>query len=185
MSVARTAAAFGVTRQTTLNWRSLSRREDPRLLPRIGGLSDLVRELVHRMRREWPRWGTRRIAGQLARLGVRASRSSVQRILRRPRAPKPDERLLPETSAGLLAKRPSHIWMIDQRSRRVTSPAARFRSGSITEIDAFPFCVFLRRRSPRLITSAPEPEGCSHVGAGPSAARHQPTSASGTARQDC
>jgi len=40
-------------------------------------LPDLVHELVHRLKIEWPRWRTRRIAGQLARLGVKASRSSV------------------------------------------------------------------------------------------------------------
>lgn len=68
---------------------------------------------MHRLKAEWPTWGTRRIAGQLARLGVKASRSSVQRVLRRPRVPKPDDRLLPRALAGLLAKRPNHIWMID------------------------------------------------------------------------
>jgi putative transposase len=77
------------------------------------GLSGLIHELIHRLKREWPRWGTRRIAGQLARLGVKASRTSVQRILRRPRLPRPDDRLLPVSMGSLVAKRPNHVWMID------------------------------------------------------------------------
>jgi putative transposase len=113
LSVTATALAFGLSRQTVLNWRRVMRRKDPHLLPPLTRLSDLVHELVHRLKREWPRWGTRRIAGQLARLGVAVSRSSVQRILRRPRAPKPDDRLVPAVAGGLLAKRPNHVWMID------------------------------------------------------------------------
>ena len=42
-----------------------------------------------------------RVAGQLARRGVTASRSSVQRILRRPRAPRPEDRIPPSRYAGL------------------------------------------------------------------------------------
>jgi putative transposase len=113
LSVAATARTFCITRQTVTTWRRLARRKDDGLLPPMNRLSDLVHELVHRLKREWPRWGTRRLAGQLARLGVKASRSSVQRILRRPRAPRPDDRILPSRGACLLAKRPNHIWMID------------------------------------------------------------------------
>ncbi len=113
LSVTATAHVFGVTRQTIITWRRVSRRRDPRLLPPLRGLSDLVHELIHRLKCEWPRWGTRHIAGQLARLGVKGSRSSVQRILRRPRAPTPEDRILPTADAGLLAKRPNHVWMID------------------------------------------------------------------------
>ncbi len=133
MSVTRTAAAFGITRQTILNWRRLSRRKDPRLLPRIGTLTDLVIELARRMKREWPRWGTRRIAGELARLGVEASRSSVQRILRRPTSPAPEDRLVTQVAPGLLATRPNHIWMIDfTRLKGVVKPMF---VGSVRRID--------------------------------------------------
>ena len=70
MSVTATADAFCLTRQTILNWRAVMRRKDAWLLLPIRGLPELVYELVHRLKREWPAWGTRRIAGQLARLGV-------------------------------------------------------------------------------------------------------------------
>ena len=95
------------------HWRRALGDKRPHLLPPRGRLSDLVRELACRLKTEWPRWGTRRIAGTLARLGLHASRSSVQRILRRPRPPQPDDRLLPAGVPGLVARRPNHVWMID------------------------------------------------------------------------
>ncbi len=113
LSVAATARTFCITRQTVTTWRRVARRKDSNLLPPMNRLPVLVHELVHRLKHEWPRWGSRRIAGQLARLGVKASRSSVQRILRHPRAPRPDDCVLPHTYTGLLAKRPNHVCMID------------------------------------------------------------------------
>ena len=115
LSVEKTADVFVLTPQTILNWRRVARRREPHLLPPLRARPDLVRELVHRLKVEWPRWGTRRIAGQLARLGVKASRSSVQRILRRGprRSPEPEETVTGSRGRVLLAKRPDHIWMID------------------------------------------------------------------------
>jgi transposase-like protein len=113
LSVTATARAFAITRQTVIHWRRALSDKRPHLLPPPGRLPDLARELARRLKAEWPRWGTRRIAGQLARLGIQASRSSVQRLLQRPRAPEPDDRLLPVAAPGLLAGRPNHIWMID------------------------------------------------------------------------
>ncbi|MDJ0522811.1 MAG: integrase core domain-containing protein, partial [Planctomycetota bacterium] len=112
LSIAATAHTFCVTQQTVINWRRVVRRKHG-LLPPMNRLSDVVHELVHRLKHEWPRWGTRRIAGQLSRLGVKTSRSSVQRIVRQPRAPRPEDHILPTRYAGLLARRPNHIWMID------------------------------------------------------------------------
>jgi putative transposase len=113
LSLAATARAFVLSEQVVLNWRRIVRRKDAHLLPPLRRLSALVDELVFRMKAEWPAWGTRRIAGQLARLSVKASRTSVQRILRR-RPPSPPAREC-ATAAGrvLLAKHPGHVWMID------------------------------------------------------------------------
>lgn len=115
LAVEKTADAFVLTPQTILNWRRVARRREPHLLPTLRALPDLVHELVHRLRVEWPRWGTRRIAGQLAHLGVKASRSSVQRSLRRGprRSPDPGEAVTGSRGRVLLAKRPDHIWTID------------------------------------------------------------------------
>jgi transposase InsO family protein len=113
LSVENLAEVFVVTQQTILNWRRVMHRKDPHLLPPLRGLPELVHDLVHRLKAEWPQWGTRRIAGQLARLGVKASRSSVQRILRRRPRP-PEEPVCIDTRGRvLLAKRPDHIWMLD------------------------------------------------------------------------
>ena len=114
LSVERTAEVFVVTPQTILNWQRVARWKDPHLLPPLRRLPDLVYELVHRLKAEWPRWGTRRIAGQLARLGVKASRSRVQRILRTgPTRTAEEELATGSRGRVLLAKRPDHIWMID------------------------------------------------------------------------
>jgi hypothetical protein len=114
LSLAATARAFVVSEQVVLNWRRVARRKASPLLPPLRRLPDLVAELVHRLKAEWPAWGTRRIAGVLARLGVRASRSTVQRLLQRapPRPPK-GEPVLGAAGRVLLAKHPGHVWMLD------------------------------------------------------------------------
>jgi putative transposase len=73
-----------VTPQTLLRWhRELVRRRwtQPQ---RTGGRPPVerrVRELVLRLARENPRWGYPRIAGELLKLGVRVSPSTVRRLL--------------------------------------------------------------------------------------------------------
>jgi putative transposase len=79
----------------------------------VNRLPDLVAEIARRLKGEWPRWGTRRIAGILSRLGLKASRTSVQRLLRRKRKPGGGAALLKRRERHLVAKRPGHIWLID------------------------------------------------------------------------
>ncbi len=73
-----------VTPQTLLRWhRELVRRRWTRP-QRTGGRPPVerrVRELVLRLARENPRWGYPRIAGELLKLGVRVSPSTVRRLL--------------------------------------------------------------------------------------------------------
>ncbi len=73
-----------VTPQTLLRWhRDLVRRKWTQP-PRGRGrppLEQRVRQLVLRLARENPRWGYPRIAGELLKLGLRVSPSSVRRIL--------------------------------------------------------------------------------------------------------
>jgi putative transposase len=46
------------------------------------GVSQQIRDLVLRLARENPRWGYRRVHGELGRLGYQVSESTVRRILR-------------------------------------------------------------------------------------------------------
>ena len=76
--------ALVVTPQTLLRWhRELVRRKwaQPRRSPGRPQVDDRVRQLVLRLARENPRWGYPRIAGELLKLGLRVSPSTVRRLL--------------------------------------------------------------------------------------------------------
>jgi putative transposase len=73
-----------VTPHTLLRWhRELVRRKwaQPRRSPGRPAMDDRVRQLVLRFARENPRWGYPRIAGELLKLGLRVSPSTVRRML--------------------------------------------------------------------------------------------------------
>src|SRR5437868_8487 len=74
-----------VTPRTLLRWhRALVRRKWRQPVGRVGRppLSPEIRELVLRLARENPRWGHRRICGELGKLGFRISPTSVRRLAR-------------------------------------------------------------------------------------------------------
>jgi transposase InsO family protein len=75
---------LAVTPQTLLRWhRNLVRRKwtYPTRGPGRPPLEHRTRQLVLRLARENPRWGYPRIAGELGKLGISVSTSSVRRIL--------------------------------------------------------------------------------------------------------
>ena len=75
-----------VTPRTLLRWhRALVRRKWRQPCGRCGRppLTVEVQELVLRVARENPRWGHRRICGELGKLGFRVSPTSVRRLLAR------------------------------------------------------------------------------------------------------
>ncbi len=78
--------SFLVTPQTILGWhRSLVRRRwtFPHCRPGRPALPNETMELICRLARENPRWGYLRIVGELKKLGVTVSKTSVATVLRR------------------------------------------------------------------------------------------------------
>jgi len=122
LSLPQAARAFVVPPQTISRWEADVQERSPRLVsmkPPANRPADIAEELVHRLKLEQADWGTRRIAQTLVRLGVRLSRSSVQRILRRPpprrrKTAKAAQPTPPSSHRGpLRAKHPNHVWLID------------------------------------------------------------------------
>src|SRR5437899_9682523 len=73
-----------VTPRTLLRWHQALVRRKWRQAPGRRGRPKLpaeVRELVLRLARENPRWGHRRICGELMKLGFRVSPTSIRRLL--------------------------------------------------------------------------------------------------------
>jgi len=79
-------SAFGVVPETLKRWRrQLESRMDPR--PRRGPgrppIDPELRQLILRLGRENPRWGYLRIKGELLKLGIRVSATTIATVLRR------------------------------------------------------------------------------------------------------
>jgi putative transposase len=72
-------------------------------------LSAEIRELVLRLARENPRWGHRRICGELAKLGLQASPTSVRRLLAHARLDPAPRRLGPTWREFLQAQAASIV----------------------------------------------------------------------------
>jgi hypothetical protein len=76
-------SSFFVRPQTLLGWhRRLVRRRNARRPPGRPAVSPELREVAVRLARENPRWGYRRIVGELAGVGRRVSATTVAKILR-------------------------------------------------------------------------------------------------------
>jgi transposase len=85
-------------------------------------LSEAVEWLVHEIRAlcPEPEFGTRKIAAQIVRVGIQLSRSSVQRILRKPKPPRPPKPATAEEATEpviphhiLDPKKPNRTWHLD------------------------------------------------------------------------
>jgi putative transposase len=103
-----------VTPRTLLRWHRALVRRKWRQPPGQRGRPPVaaeVRALVLRLARENPRWGHRRITGELAKLGFRVSPSTVRRLLARaglgpaPRASGPGWREFLRTQAASIVAR--------------------------------------------------------------------------------
>src|SRR5713226_3559876 len=72
-------------------------------------LSAEIQELVLRLARENRRWGHRRISGELAKLGLQASPSSIRRLLARAHLPSAPRRVGPSWREFLHAQAASIV----------------------------------------------------------------------------
>lgn len=99
-------SAFLVTTKTILDWHRLVRRHwtYPHRQPGRPVLPAEIVELICRLARENPRWGYLRIVGELAKLGVTVSKTSVATVLGRHGLPPAPRRLGPTWSEFLRAQ---------------------------------------------------------------------------------
>lgn len=117
LSVRGTAKAFVLLPDTVRRWMADAERDRPRLSRPGRPVRDteaLITTIAHQLKHEQIHWGTRRIALLLARLGLQASRSTVQRVLRKrpPGKPAPTPARKPG-QGSLRATRPNHVWLAD------------------------------------------------------------------------
>ncbi len=104
--------ALLVTPRTLLRWHQGLVRRKWRQLPGRRGrpqLSSEVQGLVLRLARENPRWGHRRICGELAKLGFRVSPTSIRRLLGQGRLGPAPRRLGPSWREFLRAQAASMV----------------------------------------------------------------------------
>ena len=100
-------SAFLVTPETILRWhRALVRRRwtFPHRSHGRPALAHETVELIVRLARENPRWGYLRIAGELKKVGIAVSKTSVASVLRRHRLPPAPRRSGPTWSEFLRAQ---------------------------------------------------------------------------------
>ena len=105
-------ASFLVTPETILRWhRALVRRRwtYPHRRPGRPALPEETVELIVRLARENPRWGYLRIVGELKKLGVTVSKTSVAAVLRRHRLPPAPRRSGPTWGEFLRAQAKGHL----------------------------------------------------------------------------
>jgi transposase InsO family protein len=100
-------ASFLITPDTILRWhRALVRQRwtYPRRRPGRPALTQETVELIVRLARENPRWGYLRIVGELKKLGIAVSKTSVAAVLRHHRLPPAPRRSGPSWSEFLRAQ---------------------------------------------------------------------------------
>ncbi len=157
-------------------------------------ISEQVQQLVMRLARENPRWGYQRIHGELLRLGVRVSASSIRRVLRAhgldpaPRRTSTTWRsLLCQQAAGIIAcdfftvdtvwlRRLHVLFFIEVGSRRVHLGGVTHHSTGLWVAQQAAICwstlaIRLRRGSSRSVTEMPSSPGCSMMSGAPPAPR--------------
>src|SRR5215472_7404268 len=152
LSKRRLASALLIVRpDTLLRWhREVVRRPWTFRRKRRAGrppLTEEIQDLIVRLARENPHWGCRRIQGEMLKLGLKVSRSTVVRLLRRKAlGPPPDNRRCP-TWSQFLGQYKDFIWATDF----FTVTTARLRTFYVL------FFMELRRRRLLLVSVTEHP----------------------------
>ena len=115
-SLAQTARAFLVTPRTIASWMGRLDEEGPDSLLRlplpVNRFPDFVSYLVRRLKTLCPSLGKVKIAQVLARAGLHLAPTTVRRMVKAPRPPKP--RPVPRVRGRVLTARyPNHVWHVD------------------------------------------------------------------------
>ena len=135
--------SFLVTPQTVLDWhRRLVRRRwtYPHRRPGRPRLADETVELICRLARENPRWGYLRIVGELKKLGVAVSKTSVAAVLRKNRVPpaprragiEPSFQASPGAGHGATAHGPYPRRLCPLSARIYVVESQRYATGPLT-----------------------------------------------------
>ena len=139
LSLKRTSAAFLISTTTLSVWLRAARAGLTRLFLPAKPMRrrDLVGETAALLRWQNPSWGTRRIADVLVRLGLKTSRPSVQRKLRRlpPRKPLRLVKPVRKPPKGIHPRYAHHVWLADFTQLSWLFGAVTFHVGAV--IDAF------------------------------------------------
>lgn len=177
--------SFMVRPETLLRWhRQLVKRKwtRPHRPPGRPGIEPETKSLVLRLARENPRWGYRRIQGELLRLGIRLSATSIASMLRgaglspAPRRGPTWSQFLRSQAAGIVAcdfftvetfllKTYYVLFFIELKTRRLhlagvtknpdiawVTQQARNLSGDLRQIDFAP-CFLIRDRDTKFTAS--------------------------------
>ncbi|REE64449.1 hypothetical protein BX257_7130 [Streptomyces sp. 3212.3] len=169
----RWAGVFPVTPGTLLEWhrRLVARRWDyskRRRRPGRPPTAQAIKELVLRLAEENPRWGCRRIQGELARLGRQVGASTVWQSPRRRRSPAPT----PRTNRTGPARPPQHPQARPPRRHPPQVPTCRMTSTDVV-LGTYSVSAEARRPARRATqTPGPIPDAAAPTTPAPAFSRH-------------
>ncbi len=122
----QTAERFGVVPATIASWLERVDEEGPDALVQtsapVNKYPDFLRDIVGRLKAEFPKLGTQRIANMLARAGLHVARTTIRRLLKkspaRPASEPPSGASGARSPADAKPKRiisrgPNHTWLVD------------------------------------------------------------------------
>ncbi len=144
-SLAQTARTFFVTPVTIASWMARLDEDGPQALVRlpepVNKFPDFVGYIVRRLKVLCPTLGKAKIAQILARAGLHLGSTTVRRMLRETRPPRPCPTLQPSPRT-VTARKPNDLWHVDLTT--VPTALGFWTSwGPFALPQAWPFCWWL------------------------------------------